>query len=334
MDRNEPDHHDLAGAPPSFKMLRFSTEDFPENKRIAAYRDIFGTTIIKHDIERVGDSPFYFEADMWSLPGLGLASSHISPCRRWHGPQHVESDDLILGIGLSGGCVLQHCDREAVIGAGEAVLTSCAHPAEVLIATPSRPISIRIPYSILASRIPGVGDLLARRIPLDADGLVLLRGYVEAIRRVELAKPKLSALVVDHIYDLVSLILGAKGDVRRMAEARGVRAVRRSALLREIERHSGDPGLSAVTIALRLGVTPRYVHLLLEETGRSFTHHVLERRLEKAAALLRDPARGHQKISDIAAEAGFTDLSYFNRSFRHRFDATPSDIREAARRGE
>jgi AraC-like DNA-binding protein len=90
-------------------------------------------------------------------------------------------------------------------------------------------------------------------------------------------------------------------------------------------------GLSATTIAKGLGVTPRCVHLLLEETGRSFTHHLLEKRLEKAAALLRDPRWHRRKIAEIAAEAGFTDLSYFNRAFRRHFAATPSDVRAAAR---
>jgi AraC-like DNA-binding protein len=79
-----------------------------------------------------------------------------------------------------------------------------------------------------------------------------------------------------------------------------------------------------------LGVTPRYVHLLLEESGQSFTYHVLEQRLEKAVALLRDPRMRRRKIADIAAEAGFTDLSYFNRAFRRKYGATPSDIRRAA----
>ena len=103
-----------------------------------------------------------------------------------------------------------------------------------------------------------------------------------------------------------------------------------AAVLREIERRSGDPGLSAVTIAMLLGITPRYVHLVLEETGKSFTHHVLEQRLDKAAALLRDLRSRNRKIADIAAEAGFTDLSYFNRAFRRHFGVTPSDLRAAA----
>jgi AraC-like DNA-binding protein len=126
----------------------------------------------------------------------------------------------------------------------------------------------------------------------------------------------------------------ADGDEQREpGDESGLRAARLNAILHEIERRSADPDLSALTTARLLGITPRYVHLLLAETGKSFTHHVLERRLERAAALLRDPDRRHRKIADIAAEAGFTDLSYFNRAFRRHFGGTPSDIREAMRRG-
>jgi AraC-like DNA-binding protein len=109
-----------------------------------------------------------------------------------------------------------------------------------------------------------------------------------------------------------------------------IRAARRAAVLREIENRIGDPGLSAISIARLLGITPRYVHLLLEETGKTFTYHVLERRLERGAVLLRDPRWRYRKIAEIAAEAGFTDLSYFNRAFRRRFSTTPSDMRATA----
>ena len=112
------------------------------------------------------------------------------------------------------------------------------------------------------------------------------------------------------------------------------RKTRRAAILRAIENRSGDPSLSAVAVARLLGVTPRYVHLLLEETGRSFTRHLLERRLEKAVLMLRDPRWHHRKIADIAVEAGFTDLSYFNRAFRRSFGLTPSQTRDLARQPE
>jgi AraC-like DNA-binding protein len=49
-----------------------------------------------------------------------------------------------------------------------------------------------------------------------------------------------------------------------------------------------------------------------------------ELRLRKAADLL---ARPEGRISDIAFDCGFNDLSYFNRCFRRRFGLTPSAAR-------
>ncbi len=113
---------------------------------------------------------------------------------------------------------------------------------------------------------------------------------------------------------------------------RRIRAMRRSAVLREIEQRSGDPNLSAASVAALLGMTPRYVHLLLKETGRTFSRHVLDTRLERALMLLRDPQWHGSKIADVAGESGFTDLSHFSRAFRRKFGNTASATRAAARR--
>lgn len=312
------------------KKLRFSTQDFPEHKRVDAYREIYSRTIVKHDIEPLGDQPFRFEADLRSLPGLGVASSYFSPCRRWHAAEHIDSDDLLFGVALHGGCVLHQRGREAVMTQGEAVLASAAHPIDVIIGTPSRHIALRLPRAIFEERIGDLDAWNARRIPSDFEILPLLIGYVDAFRRAEPTNAAICQLAVSHVYDLVALLLGAKGDAHHLAQHGGARAARLAAVLRAIESRSGDLGLSATAVAARLGVTARYVHLLLEETGLSFTHHVLHKRLERAATLLRDPQRRHRKIADIAAEAGFNDLSYFNRAFRRRYGATPSEIRQTA----
>jgi AraC-like DNA-binding protein len=314
------------------EMLRFSTDEFPAHQRIDAYREIYGRVIIKHDVEAPEDRPFHFEGNLHGLPNLGLASYVITTCRAARGPKHIDSDDLVLSINLSGERTIQQSGREAVMHTGEAVLTTSDAAGLVTIASTCRLLSLRIPRSVVRSTIADLDSCLLRPIPRDTPALPLLTGYIGVILNDNmLAKPVMRDLVVAHVHDLVCLALGAKDEFRKLAEERGVGAARRSAILREIDRRSYDPGVSANKIAHLLGVTPRYVHLLLEETGKSFTHHVLERRLDKAAALLRDPRGRDRKIADIAAEAGFTDLSYFNRSFRRHFGATPSDIREAAK---
>jgi AraC-like DNA-binding protein len=125
---------------------------------------------------------------------------------------------------------------------------------------------------------------------------------------------------------------GTVGEARKLVAGRRVRAARRSAILDMIERRSGDPKLSAIKTATALGITPRYVHLLLKETGRSFSNHLLLKRLEKAAMLLRGVSRYDRRIADIALESGFTDLSHFSRAFRQRYGVTPSEMRAATRR--
>ena len=81
-------------------------------------------------------------------------------------------------------------------------------------------------------------------------------------------------------------------------------------------------------VARNHGLSIRYVQHLFELCGTSFTSFVLEHRLLLAHRLLREPKSRWRKVSDIASAAGFSDISYFNRAFRARFDARPTDVRK------
>jgi AraC-like DNA-binding protein len=318
-----------------YRKLHFSTDDLPEHNRIEEFCEIYGRTIIKHDIEPVGEEPFHFEADLCGVEGLAIAAVAISPCRAPRRPEHIDGDDLIFHVSLGGGRTVQQRGREALVVEGEAVLTTGADPGVVTIPRRSRLISLRMPQKILRLAITDFDASLLCPVGRDVPALRLLTDYVDAVRSADaLAAPALRKVIVSHIYDLVALALGATRDANELAKNGGLRAARQTAVLRAIEARSGEPELNAVGIAAELGVTPRYVHMLLEETGKSFTHHVLQTRLEKAAALLRDPRWNDRRIADVALATGFTDLSYFSRAFRRRFAATPSDIRNAAEKGD
>jgi AraC-like DNA-binding protein len=93
----------------------------------------------------------------------------------------------------------------------------------------------------------------------------------------------------------------------------------------------GRPDLSRDAIAARHGITSRDVGKLFEEEGTSFSAFLLQQRLAKAYRMLIDPSGSDQTIARIARECGFSELSYFNRTFRRAHGTTPSDAREAAR---
>jgi AraC-like DNA-binding protein len=87
------------------------------------------------------------------------------------------------------------------------------------------------------------------------------------------------------------------------------------------------PGLSLDEIAQRQRVSPRYLRMLFETEGTSFSQFLREHRLQHSYHLLTSPFCAELPISTIAYEAGFGDLSNFNRAFRARYGLTPSDVR-------
>ena len=76
-------------------------------------------------------------------------------------------------------------------------------------------------------------------------------------------------------------------------------------------------------------MTARYVQMLFESEGTTFTEYVLAQRLARAYRMLGEPASRNRTISAIAFEVGFGNLSYFNRGVPEHFGMTPSDARRA-----
>jgi len=78
-------------------------------------------------------------------------------------------------------------------------------------------------------------------------------------------------------------------------------------------------------------VTPRYLQRLFESEGTTFSEYVTGQRLAQAYRMLSDPRFLDRTITRIAFDVGFGNLSYFNRLFRRRYGATPSDVRANGR---
>ena len=172
-----------------------------------------------------------------------------------------------------------------------------------------------------------------RLIPQDNEALRLLTKYVGILREdPALTTPELRHLIVTHIHDLVATALGASRDGLEIANHRGVRAARLRAIKADILGKLGTDELTVTAVALRQRVTPRYIHMLFETEGITFAEFVLGHRLRRAHRMLSDPRLAGSTISTIAFEAGFGDLSYFNRTFRRRFGVTPSELRHSLRR--
>ena len=312
--------------------LYFNTDALPERDRFPMYCEEIGRRYVGLDFRTQDRSRFSAKLALQRAGVVDIMRSSNVALDSVRTPQLVrDGDDSLCVVLLESGSAHQtQCGNDHELASRTAILCDAGYAGACNFISDAQSWSLRIPRRKITELLPRVTRFAGAKLDKDIMALRLLFDYLHAAFDILLNTGRTTELYGEHIIDLVALALGANGEWRAVAEERGARAARLAAVLREIERRSGDPGLSAVTIAMLLGITPRYVHLVLEETGKSFTHHVLERRLDKAAALLRDLRSRNRKIADIAAEAGFTDLSYFNRAFRRHFGVTPSDLRAAA----
>jgi AraC-like DNA-binding protein len=181
--------------------------------------------------------------------------------------------------------------------------------------------------------VPNLDDAVMRPIPRDTGGLRLLRKYLEVVADdTALAAPASQRLIVHHFYDLAALALGATCGRDALSETSSVGAVRLAAIKADIVANLNEGDLNTTMVASRNRVTVRYLHRLFQNDGITYSVFVLGQRLARAHGILINPLHSRRAIGDIAFELGFNDLSYFNRTFRRRYHATPSDVRNGVKR--
>jgi len=309
-------------------IYRFSTDKFPTYERLEAWQEIFGRKVVGIDTTPLSDAPFRVDLRVRALPGLTIIAEEHSPLRmaRTSALLADGDDGVVLGINATQ-CVSQQFGRETTLEPGDGVLLSNADIGTHDIPAASRMLGLSLSRSRLLPHLRNADNGLMRRIPRDTAALGLLKRYLVLLGREALSTPALQHAAVNHIYDLAAVALGPTRDAAEAAAGRGLAAARLKAIKADIDKNLGSFALSLTTLAKRHGVTPRYIRVLFEREGTSYSDYVREHRLARAFRRLTSADHSHTLISAIAYEAGFGDVSNFNRAFRRRYGASPTQMR-------
>jgi AraC-like DNA-binding protein len=323
----------------------FSTDDLEPAARFEAFRDHLARRLFQLDLVSRGDGPYR------GLVDLDVTGSAI------FGRVCGSAADFVRTRGLSRQCekgVWLLFAREGRMGVGQGEVASILNPGDGFIFDAEQPHEGRCLGRLDSGQTDAnqsahnqsdtwviqVRDEVIR--PLRAHGeypqllnnaassyAPLLVAMLEAhFHHADPADTRASEAFGRYLADIVALQLGANRDGDEEIAKRGLMAARRALVLEKIQARAADPAFNAHVVAAELGVTRRYIGLLLEETGRTFSEHVLDRRLAIAYQLLLTQADQSRTIASLALEAGFSDLSYFNRVFRRRFGDTPGRFRK------
>jgi AraC-like DNA-binding protein len=309
-------------------LFKLSSDQFAERDRIEASREVIGRSLMKMKFELRPDVLFNVDMAFRVLPDMVVASGNCSAMDCLRTPDLIESDDIILTVALSGDSILHARGKEIPIGGNSAALTRTADVCRCEIQSASNVVHFRFPFGRIVPLIADLDAATTRPIPVNSEALRLLVHYADMLTKEDwVTDPHLQRLMTSHLQDLAVLAIGPTRDAAVAASVRGVPAARLRAIKADIVKNLADSRLSINMIALRHRITPRYVSMLFDSDGTTFSEFVLVQRLDRAYRMLTDPGFSDRTVSSLAFEAGFGDLSYFNRCFRRIYGVTPSDVR-------
>jgi AraC-like DNA-binding protein len=317
-----------AAKPPGIFVHQYA--GLPQGQAFEAWRDrTFGKCGIDIAPSRGDSIDCRLQVSIVDNIALAIPEGASAQYSRPQGSLADGSDDLVLISAHAGRVCVGQNGHTVELEPAQMVLVDMGVTGTVGHTEEDRFTSIRMPRRALLDISPRAEEKISQVL---ADGAV-----AETVFRyhalVANHAPHLDAigqrLTAQHMIDLVGLLLGTDAEHAGLARGRGQAAARLDLMRADVMAALGRNDLNLSEIATRSGLSPRQAQRLFEQAGTTFTEFVLEQRLLLARKLLGDPRARARKISDIAHSSGFSDLSYFNRAFRKRFGATPSELREA-----
>jgi AraC-like DNA-binding protein/ligand-binding sensor protein len=284
---------------------------------------------------QLADSPAVREQQSAFACATGLPLTLLPVSREAGAPDPKELPDVFCVRGCMGERSGPRCQN--VLLKAEARATRAAKP--IAFGCPAGLVKILVPVLIGGKHI---GSLLAGPFSLNtprADRFLQLaerlkeQGLGNQTQRLSTTWQQSPVLTTERqraVATLVSLFAEYLAECGNRLMLR--RANSKTLLMRQIEtflseeRH-GDLSLKAVSE--RVNLSPcHFCKVFKKQTGLTFSEYRTRKRVERARQLLQ---QGGKRVSEIAFEAGFNSIPYFNRAFRRYVGCAPSEFAAANR---
>jgi AraC-like DNA-binding protein len=265
--------------------------------------------------------------------GAGIEMAHVAAdvqqvTRARHNIRSDNGENYFLILQEEGRALMSQNEVSCLLRPGDMVLIDSAAPSEfTFFGDYNRQLSLHLPRAEMHARfghglVQG-GISLPRHDPTTL-ALCAVLGKV-------LGQPAAGSIANSYLREAMFGLIGAMLHERSGREDHagidsdlgGARAL--AAGQAYLDSHYRNPELSIQDMADDLGMSLRQLQRGFAGISSTPTKYLLVRRLEHARRALDDRRSGRRGdlISSLAYEAGFSDLSYFQRCFRKAFGMTP-----------
>lgn len=307
-------------------VIDFSTRHLAPADAVQLWHDVFCETVMCSDPVFLNRDAFSVDFSYRGIGRTGLLKADMAAISHRRDRRHVARDgerDVSIMFAEGGQMSYERGRDRIVLDRRTCCVGVRTEPYAATWAVPTRMFTVEVP-ALLLDEVGAPRDRRFLDLPRSDPVVRMIRAYAQMVWALDPAMRAANAAHIDvHIASLAA-------DVMHRAGARTGGLVRDSEralqVLALIERNFADPALDIAEAARRLNLTPAIIRSAMSHTGETFSRALNRRRLEVARARL---GTGGERISDIALDCGFSDISYFNRLFRARFGVSPRSARRS-----
>ncbi|MCM2477580.1 helix-turn-helix domain-containing protein [Rhizobium sp. CG5] len=312
-------------------MTVWTTEHLPEKDQFSYWREVLCEAFINLLPERRTNGGFSSRVESKLLSDINVVNVTSQSQIVHRRSREIKRDDrycFFLNLQLAGRSRVMHAGRETMVYPDQFAIVDSTRPYSLDFIDNWNVVSFRIPQHLLRPLLERPEAALAVAVGRDSGVGEVLIDFLKSIAGKAQDIDQGSADVMSRsIAQLTAVAMGAT-----QPAVESSREIVRSELKRSIagyiDGNAADAALNIDKVARRFGISRRQIQRLLHEQDTCFERMLLEKRLDHCADTLANQ-QFRLSISEIAFAWGFNDLSYFSRTFRKRFGASPREFREA-----
>lgn len=310
----------------------FSYVGVPSGQNYEAWREGFCRRFCQLDVEPGDIEHIKCTVEVTRVGSLSFGAAHgtSGSFLRTRSLLSDGCDDLVMVTALAGNVLTVQRGQAVELRPEQICLMSLDDIAECGLGRDSRFTALRIPRKELIDLCPEAENRLSKPLQGYPSLREVVSGYSALCAGIGTSLNAVGQhTMAQHMTELVALLLRAQATDAMPPLQDSYGAARLQLIQAHILQRLGKGDLTVLSVARHAGLTPKQVQRLFAASGITFSEFVLEQRLVLARRLLTLSRRRSEKISASAYDAGFRDISYFNRSFRRRFGMSPSEWRDA-----
>ena len=274
----------------------------------------------------------YYSITSHKLAKLSIHLSESDPFTAHRRRQDIEDDsafDYLVLVQLEGDADIEQQKSSFSVGPDSLAIIPGGFSYQLAFPQTGKRLLLRIPLQVFHERVLGreIRDFGAH--VFTGDGLVRLT--IDVLKSLVMQAGELSETeqytVADVTLELIAAVVRSAAEFDEFQHG-SVQVARMSRILSYLEENYTNHDLTPARVAEANAVSTRHLHNLFQHSGTTVTRWIWERRLKAAREDLLNPSMADKSITEIAYQRGFNDSAHFSRTFKSRFEISPSHLRK------